>query len=45
MNHECCRRSIAGRGGPLDWSPSTDLGARRNNIGWLYHNGGRYWAG
>jgi hypothetical protein len=33
-------------GGPLDWTPSTDLErAAHNNIGWLYHNGGRYWSG
>ncbi|MQA85492.1 MAG: hypothetical protein GEV03_12900 [Streptosporangiales bacterium] len=49
MNHEeCCQRTI-GRlwpGGPLDWKPTTDLEkAAHNNIGWLYHNGGRYWSG
>lgn len=49
MNHEeCCQRSIAALwpGGPLDWEPATDLErAAHNNIGWLYHNGGRYWQG
>jgi rubrerythrin len=49
MNHEeCCQRSIARiwPGGPLDWTPRTDLEkAAHNNIGWLYHNGGRYWQG
>jgi hypothetical protein len=49
MNHEeCCQRSIAvlWPGGPLDWTPTTDLErAAHNNIGWLYHNGGRYWNG
>ena len=49
MNHEeCCQRTIAKLwpGGPLDWSPATDLEkAAHNNIGWLYHNGGRYWTG
>ena len=49
MNHEeCCQRSIATLwpGGPLNWTPVTDLErAAHNNIGWLYHNGGRYWNG
>jgi hypothetical protein len=49
MNHEeCCQRSIAALwpGGPLNWTPVTDLErAAHNNIGWLYHNGGRYWSG
>ncbi|GAA3314137.1 hypothetical protein [Nonomuraea dietziae] len=49
MNHEeCCQRTIAKLwpGGPLDWTPVTDLEkAAHNNIGWLYHNGGRYWTG
>jgi hypothetical protein len=49
MNHEeCCQRSIAALwpGGPLAWTPTTDLErAAHNNIGWLYHNGGRYWSG
>ncbi|MQA95110.1 MAG: hypothetical protein GEV11_10865 [Streptosporangiales bacterium] len=49
MNHEeCCQRAINALwpGGPLDWEPRTDLErAAHNNIGWLYHNGGRYWSG
>ncbi len=49
MNHEeCCQRTIAKLwpGGPLDWQPRTTLErAAHNNIGWLYHNGGRYWTG
>jgi hypothetical protein len=49
MNHEeCCQRAIAALwpGGPLNWNPSSDLErAAHNNIGWLYHNGGRYWNG
>jgi rubrerythrin len=49
MNHEeCCQRTIAKiwPGGPLDWTPRTDLEkAAHNNIEWLYHNGGRYWNG
>ena len=49
MNHEeCCQRAIAclWPGGPLNWTPATDLErAAHNNIGWLYHNGGRYWSG
>ena len=49
MNHEeCCQRAITilWPGGPLDWTPETDLErAAHNNIGWLYHNGGRYWTG
>ncbi|MFD2354747.1 hypothetical protein ACFSTC_43995 [Nonomuraea ferruginea] len=49
MNHEeCCQRTIARLwpGGPLDWEPADDLErAAHNNIGWLYHNGGRYWTG
>jgi rubrerythrin len=49
MNHEeCCQRAIGKLwpGGPLDWEPTTDLErAAHNNIGWLYHNGGRYWQG
>ncbi|MEV0165541.1 hypothetical protein [Nonomuraea fuscirosea] len=49
MNHEeCCQRTIAKLwpGGPLDWTPADDLeAAAHNNIGWLYHNGGRYWTG
>src|SRR5215469_9953791 len=46
MNHEeCCQRAIAALwpGGPLSWTPTTDLErAAHNNIGWLYHNGARY---
>ena len=49
MNHEeCCQRAIQRLvpGGPLDFEPQTDLEkAARNNISWLYHNGGRYWTG
>jgi hypothetical protein len=49
MNHEeVCQRAIQGiwPGGPLDWSPRSELErAAHNNIGWLYHNGGRYWNG
>lgn len=49
MNHEeCCQRAITKLwpGGPLDWEPQDDLErAAHNNIGWLYHNGGRYWNG
>jgi rubrerythrin len=49
MNHEeCCQRAIGKLwpGGPLDWQPATDLErAAHSNIGWLYHNGGRYWTG
>lgn len=49
MNHEeCCQRVIQRLvpGGPLDFAASTPLArAAQNNIGWLYHNGGRYWAG
>jgi rubrerythrin len=49
MNHEeCCQRAI-GRlvpGGPLDFEARSDLDrAAQNNIGWLYHNGARYWRG
>ncbi len=49
MNHEeVCQRAIQGLipGGPLDFTATTDLErAAQNNIGWLYHNGGRYWNG
>jgi rubrerythrin len=49
MNHEeCCQRVIQKLwpGGPLDFEPKSDLeAAATNNIGWLYHNGGRYWSG
>jgi rubrerythrin len=49
MNHEeCCQRAITALwpGGPLGWEPRSELQqAARNNIAWLYHNGGRYWNG
>jgi hypothetical protein len=49
VNHEeVCQRTVQRfvRGGPLDWEPEGDLEhAFHNNIGWLYHNGGRYWSG
>jgi hypothetical protein len=49
MNHEeCCQRVIQRLvpGGPLDFVADSDLArAAQNNIGWLYHNGGRYWNG
>jgi rubrerythrin len=49
VNHEeACQRAIQRLlpGGPLEWEPRTDLErAFHNNIGWLYHNGGRYWNG
>ncbi|MBI2760221.1 MAG: ferritin-like domain-containing protein [Chloroflexi bacterium] len=49
MNHEeCCQRAIQKLvpGGPLDFPATTPLAqAAQNNIGWLYHNGGRYWKG
>jgi hypothetical protein len=49
VNHEeCCQRVIQRLvpGGPLDFIPTTDLEkAAVNNLGWLYHNGGRYWNG
>ncbi len=49
MNHEeVCQRAIQGLvpGGPLDFDAVTDLErAAKNNIEWLYHNGGRYWSG
>ena len=49
MNHEeCCQRVIQTLvpGGPLDFFPKSDVSrAAQNNIGWLYHNGGRYWSG
>lgn len=49
VNHEeCCQRVIQRLvpGGPLGFTPSTDLErAAVNNLGWLYHNGGRYWNG
>jgi len=49
MNHEeCCQRAIQRLvpGAPLDFVAHTPLAqAAQNNIGWLYHNGGRYWKG
>ena len=49
MNHEeCCQRAIQKLvpGGPLDFEATSELAqAAKNNIGWLYHNGGRYWKG
>ncbi|MBV8424552.1 MAG: hypothetical protein JO349_05140 [Candidatus Eremiobacteraeota bacterium] len=49
MNHEeVCQRVIQKLvpGGPLDFDPKTPLElAAKNNIEWLYHNGGRYWKG
>ena len=49
MNHEeVCQRVIQRLvpGGPLDFPARTELErAAQNNIGWLYHNGGRYWTG
>lgn len=48
-NHEeCCQRTIQRLvpGGPQGFAPRNDLHrAALNNIGWLYHNGGRYWSG
>jgi rubrerythrin len=49
MNHEeVCQRAIQTLvpGGPMDFEATSDLAkAAQNNIGWLYHNGGRYWSG
>jgi hypothetical protein len=49
MNHEeCCQRVIQRLvpGGPLDFTATTLMErAAKNNIEWLYHNGGRYWVG
>ena len=49
MNHEeVCQRAIQRLvpGGPMDFEATSDLAkAAQNNIGWLYHNGGRYWTG
>ena len=49
INHEeCCQRVIQRLypGGPLDFTATTEIErAAQNNIGWLYHNGGRYWRG
>jgi rubrerythrin len=47
-HEECCQRVIQRLvpGGPLDFVPATDLEeAAHNNVGWLYHNGARYWSG
>lgn len=48
-NHEeCCQRAIQRLvpGGPQGFAARSDLQrAALNNIGWLYHNGGRYWSG
>jgi rubrerythrin len=49
MNHEeVCQRAIQKLvpGAPMDFEPKSELAkAAQNNIGWLYHNGGRYWTG
>lgn len=49
VNHEeACGRAIQALvpGGPFDFPATTDLErAAKNNIAWLYHNGGRYWTG
>ncbi|HEX2112909.1 MAG TPA: hypothetical protein VHM01_00760 [Alphaproteobacteria bacterium] len=49
VNHEeICQRAIQALtpGGPLGYEPETPLGKlARNNVMWLYHNGGRYWEG
>ena len=49
VNHEeCCQRVIQRLvpGGPQGFAPTNELQqVALNNIGWLYHNGGRYWAG
>ena len=48
-NHEeVCQRVIQRLvpKGPQGFAPQSDLQrAALNNIGWLYHNGGRYWSG
>jgi rubrerythrin len=48
-NHEeCCQRVIQRLvpNGPQGFAPQSELQrVALNNIGWLYHNGGRYWAG
>jgi len=48
-NHEeCCQRVIQRLvpGGPQGFAPASELQrVALNNIGWLYHNGGRYWTG
>jgi rubrerythrin len=49
VNHEeCCQRVIQRLvpNGPQGFKPSSELQeVALNNIGWLYHNGGRYWTG
>lgn len=49
QNHEeCCERVIMKLvpDGPLGFAPKSELQrVALNNIGWLYHNGGRYWSG
>src|SRR5271166_3492980 len=49
VNHEeCCQRAIQTLvpGGPQSFEPRSELErVALNNIGWLYHNGGRYWNG
>jgi hypothetical protein len=49
VNHEeICQRAIQmlTPGGPLGYEPETPIGKlARNNVLWLYHNGGRYWEG
>jgi len=49
VNHEeVCQRMVQRfwPGGPLDWTPVSSLElVAHNNIGWLYHNGARYWTG
>jgi rubrerythrin len=48
-NHEeTCQRVIQRivPGGPQGFTPKSELQAiALNHIGWLYHNGGRYWSG
>ncbi len=49
MNHEeVCGRAIKALtpDGPLGYEPQTPWGQlARNNVQWLFHNGGRYWNG
>ena len=49
VNHEeCCQRVMERLwpGSPQNFEPKSELQAvALNNIGWLYHNGGRYWTG
>src|SRR6202007_1415314 len=48
-NHEeACQRVMQRlvHNGPQGFSPTSELQrVALNNIGWLYHNGGRYWTG